>query len=76
MLNMCSYMSKTPENTLAIFPLLSPKTALANTKSPANITELIRSHQTLQNYGLKVDVETKSVCLLLCHKLHSIPVRS
>ena len=43
---MCLYMFNTTENTLAIPPLLSPKTALANTKTLANITNFIRPHQT------------------------------
>lgn len=69
-------MSKTTQITLAIFPLLSPKTALANTKSQANISELIRSYQTLQNYEQMVDIKTKTACLLLCYKFHGIPKRS
>lgn len=43
---MCLYMSNAIENTLAIPPLLSPKTALANTKTPANIANFVRPHQT------------------------------
>lgn len=62
-------MSKTTEITLAIFPLLSPKTAQANTKRPANSTESMRPHQIPQNHGLKVQVGTQSGCLLLCNKL-------
>lgn len=62
-------MSKTTEITLAILPLLSPKTALANTKRPANSTEFIRSHQTPQSHGLKVEAETQRVCSLLYDKL-------
>lgn len=69
-------MSRTTQITLAIFPLLSPKRALANTKSQPNISKLIRSYQTLQNYRLKVDIKTKTACLLLCYKFHTIPERS
>lgn len=47
-----SSMSKTTEITLAILPLLSPKTALADTKKRANSTEFMRYHQILQHRGL------------------------
>lgn len=70
--NKTSCMSKTTDITLAILPLLSPKTALANTKGPPNSTEFIRSHLILQKHGLKVDAETQGIWLLLSDKLCSI----
>lgn len=58
---MCLYMSNTIENTLAIPPLLSPKTALANTKSQANITNFIRPHQTGHKCRPKVNKHKANV---------------
>lgn len=63
--NVRPYMSHTIENTLAIPPLLSPKTAQANTKSLANITKSSRPHQTTHKRRPKVRRLAQSECPLL-----------
>lgn len=65
MTNVFPYMSHTIENTLAIPPLLSPKTALAYTKTLANITKFSRPHQTTHKCRPKVKRLAQGKCSLL-----------